>query len=83
MKKQVNSQKDYWTIMLKEYSKVYENAKNKIARYEDVMSRKSSKSWSNDKKKKFLNRLTSANKELNESFDIINQLQLKLEQIAE
>lgn len=83
MKKQFNSQKDYWESMLKEYSKVYLNARDKIARYEAVMSRKSSKNWSDDKKKKFLNRLTTANKELNEAFDIINQLQLRVGQSSE
>jgi adenylate kinase family enzyme len=83
MKKQFNSQKDYWESMLKEYSKVYLNAKDKIVRYEAVMSRKSSKNWSDDKKKKFLNRLTTANKELNEAFDIINQLQLRIGQSSE
>jgi adenylate kinase family enzyme len=80
MKKQFNSQKEYWESLLKEYSKIYLNTQDKIARYESVMSRKSSKNWSDDKKKKFLNRLTTANKELNESFDIINQLQLRLNQ---
>jgi adenylate kinase family enzyme len=80
MKKQFNSQKEYWESLLKEYSKIYLNAQDKIARYESVMSRKSSKNWSDDKKKKFLNRLTTANKELNESFDIINQLQMRLNQ---
>jgi adenylate kinase family enzyme len=80
MKKQFNSQKEYWESLLKEYSKIYLNTQDKIARYESVMSRKSSKNWSDDKKKKFLNRLTTANKELNESFDIINQLQMRLNQ---
>jgi hypothetical protein len=64
------------------YSHVQVCATSRKARLEDLMQRKIAKTWDAAKKAKMVRRLMTANQELDQSVDALDQLKHRLEQVT-
>lgn len=81
MKKQINNEQkqlERLESLLDQYKKIQMRAKSRIEKYEDMVKRKSAKTWTQDQKEKSVRRLVEANREFNEASTIIDQIQTQL-----
>jgi len=74
-------QKTYLKNLLDQFTKLQAASKGKIEKYEDLMKRDSSKAWDDKKKRKSHLRLEQARLEYSQSFEIIDQIKIQLDQL--
>jgi len=74
-------QKTHLQNLLNTFVKLQIASKHKIEKYQDLMQRKSSNKWDDEKKKKAQERLKQALLEYNQSFEIIDQIKIQLSQL--
>jgi GTP1/Obg family GTP-binding protein len=76
-----NAQKEYLQDLLEKFTKTQVLLSEKVERQKELLSRKSSNKWTQEKKKKAQSRLTSAIQELNQTLEIISQIEIRLSQL--
>lgn len=80
LKKQI-TEKEYLTNLLEQFTKLQIASKDKIEKYQSLMSRKSVATLQKKKKDQMENRLRQAQLEYSQSFEIIDQITIKLSQL--
>lgn len=80
MTKQVD-EKEYLLGLLNQFTKLQICSKSKIEKYNELLVRKGAVHWSSEKKRQVESRLSQAQLEYMQSFEIIDQLKLKLSQM--
>lgn len=80
LKKQV-TEKEYLGILLEQFIKLQAGSRNKLEKYEDLSKRVGAKDWDDSKRKKVQNRLAQAKLEYEQTFEIIDNIKKKLEQL--
>lgn len=76
-----SSQREYLQDLLEKFTKTQVSLSEKVNRQKDLLSRKSSSKWTQEKKKKANSRLVSATQELNQALEIISQIEIRLSQL--
>lgn len=74
-------QKTYLTDLLEKFTKLQAGSKSKMDKCQDLLQREGSKKWDEKKKKKMLDRHSQASLEYKQSFEIIDQIKDRLNQI--
>jgi Rps23 Pro-64 3,4-dihydroxylase Tpa1-like proline 4-hydroxylase len=67
--------------LLQQFSKLQVGSRDKIEKCNELLSRRSSKSWDAKKKTQIENRLQQAQLEYMQSFEIIDQIKQRLSQL--
>lgn len=71
-------QKTYLKNLLDQFLKLQEGSRSKLEKYKDLMNRQSSKKWDAKKRQRAESRLSQAELEYRQSFEIIEQIRNKL-----
>ena len=75
------AKKKHLNNLLETFLKTQKALSEKLKRHSELTSRVSSKKWSDEKKKKMSKRFDEMNREFNQTFDIISQIQMQLDHI--
>ena len=71
-------QKTYLKNLLEQFVRLQEGSRSRVEKYRDLMNRNSSKKWDDKKRQRAESRLSQAELEYRQSFEIIEQIRIKL-----
>ena len=71
-------QKTYLKNLLEQFVRLQEGSRSRVEKYKELMDRKSSKKCDDKKKQRAESRLKQAELEYRQSFEIIEQIRIKL-----
>lgn len=75
------SRREYLENLLENFKKSQLALSEKISRQKELLSRKSAKKWSPEKRKKALSRINASNQEFNQTTEIVSQIEMQLSQL--